>query len=82
MKKLWGIAQDIVFSWLPFAFATYLSHSTLSHISPRDLREWEPAFYSFLPMCFFFAGVVGFANRMEIRKLRDTVAALRATSSS
>jgi hypothetical protein len=82
MKRLWGIAQDIVFSWLPFAFASYLSISTLSHIARTELRAWEPAFFSFLPMCFFFAGVVGFATRMEIRKLRETVAVLRASSSS
>jgi hypothetical protein len=79
MKRIWRVVQDVVFSWLPFVFAIYLSHSTLSHIARTDLKDWEPAFYSFLPMCFFFGGMVSFVNRLEIRKLRDTVAALRAS---
>jgi hypothetical protein len=74
MKKVWGLVQDVVLSWLPFVFAIYLSHSTLSHIARTDLKDWEPAFYSFLPMCFFLGGVVNFVNRLEIRRLRDTVA--------
>ena len=80
MKKLWAIAQDVVFSWLPFAFAIYLSLSTLSHIARTDLKDWQPAFHSFLPMCFFFGGVVSFVNRIEIRRLRNTVATLLASS--
>jgi hypothetical protein len=80
MKKVWRLVQDIVLCWLPFAFALSLSHSTLSHMVRADLRDWEPAFYSFFPMCFFFTGLASFLNRLEIRKLRDTVGLLGASS--
>ena len=59
----------------------YLCHSTLSHIARSDLKDWEPAFYSFLPMCFFFVGlaivVTRQERRREIRERRDTIAKLR-----
>ena len=80
MKRVWGVVQDIVLSWLPFALAVSLSHSTLSHIARTDLKDWEPAFYSFLPMCFFFGGLVSFVNRLEIRKLRDTIATFQGSA--
>jgi hypothetical protein len=80
MKRVWGLVQDIVLGWLAFAFAIYLSRSTLSHIARTDLKDWEPAFYTFLPMCFFLGAMGAFANRLEIRRLRDTVAMLVASS--
>jgi hypothetical protein len=80
MKNIWGLLRDVGMSWLPFVFAIYLSHSTLSHISRAELKDWEPAFYSFLPMCFFLGGWASFVNRLEIRRPRDTVAKLRASS--
>jgi hypothetical protein len=76
MGNMRGIAQDIVLSALPFAFAMYLSYSTLSHLVRTNLKEWEPAFYSFLPMCFFFVGLSVFISRREIRELRDKIARL------
>lgn len=77
MKKALQLAQDIVLGWLPFSFAMYLSHSTLAHIAPSDLEDWEPAFYSFLPMCFFFVGMIVVVLRHEIRELRDAIAKLQ-----
>lgn len=66
--------------WVPFAFAVYLCHSTLSNIAPAELKSWEPAFYSFLPMAFFFVGaVVNFMQR-EIRDLRAAIAKLEASA--
>ena len=76
MSNMRGVAQDMVLSALPFAFAAYLSWSTLSHLARTNLKEWEPAFYSFLPMCFFFVGLVVFISRREIRELRNTIAKL------
>lgn len=81
MKKLWGITWDVIGSWLPFAFAMFLSHLTLSHFARADLiRSWEPAFYSFLPMCFFFVGVVVFVSLRQIRELREAIAKLGAST--
>lgn len=77
--RFWGFVQDIALSAIPYISATYLSQSTISHIPPRDLRDWEPAFYSFLPMSFFFAGAVIFRILREIRALRETIAQLRSS---
>jgi hypothetical protein len=76
MSNMRGVVQDTVLSALPLAFATYLSYSTLFHLARTNLKEWEPAFYSFLPMCFFFVGLGLFISRREIRQLRDTIAKL------
>jgi len=64
--------------WLPFAFAAYLCYSTLWRLSASDMKAWEPAFYSFLPMCFFFGGVVTFRMEREIRELRSELARLNS----
>jgi hypothetical protein len=79
MKKLRDIIRERIIDWIPFAFAVYLCYSTLDHAS-RDLKWWEPAFYSFLPMCFFFVGFVLYVTRGEVRELRRTVAELRAAA--
>lgn len=76
MKKLSDFLSDLVISALPLVAATPLSLNTLSHIPRADLKDWEPAFYSFLPMCFFFVSLAMFLNRREIRQLRDEVANL------
>jgi hypothetical protein len=82
MNKIGDIAKDLIVSSLPLASGMSLSLSTLSHIARPDLKDWEPAFYSFLPMCFFFVGWAIFVSRQEtrreIRELRDTIAKLRA----
>ena len=80
MRKFWRLTQDIAISWLPFAFALYLAHSTLSRIARTDLKVWEPTFYAFLPMCFFFVGIGLFAGRHETRQLREAIAKLRASA--
>ena len=66
--------------WIPFAFAASLSYLALSNIAPRDMKAWEPAFYSFLPMCFFFVGAVAHRMTREIRELRGAVAQLQASA--
>jgi TRAP-type C4-dicarboxylate transport system permease small subunit len=64
--------------WLPFAYAVYLCYSTLWHIARSDLKAWEPAFYSYLPMSFFFVGAVVYSMQREIRELRGSIAKLQA----
>jgi hypothetical protein len=68
--------------WLPFAFAVFLCYSALWRLSGSDIKAWEPAFYSFLPMCFFFVGAITFRMEREIRELRDAVASLKANETS
>ncbi len=73
MKGIWILTQDIAVSWLSFVAALAVSLTTLSHIGRSDLKDWEPAFYSFLPMVFFFVGWSIFLGRREIRDLREKV---------
>jgi uncharacterized membrane protein len=68
--------------WMPFAFAVYLCNSTLSHIATSEMKVWEPAFYSFLPMAFFFVGAVVYLMQREIRELRGIIAKLQAAAPS
>jgi len=74
MKKV----SRFVLPWLAFISALYLCYSTLSRIPPSQTHYWEPAFYSFLPMCFFFAGAAIYVMGREIRELRQKVVELEA----
>ena len=71
--------RSLVLHGLPFLFAIFLCQFILSRIPGSEMKSWEPGFYSYLPMCFFFVGVVTFRMEAEIRELRDTVEALQAT---
>jgi hypothetical protein len=81
VNKAWNLTQDILISWLSFVAAIYVSLTTLSHIARADLKDWQPAFYSFLPMVFFFVGWGIFMNRREIRNLRETITSFRGSAS-
>lgn len=63
--------------WIPAAFCAFLSAIALTMQIGPDAGAWKPAFYSFLPMCFFFAGAVTFQMHREIRDLRKQVADLQ-----
>ena len=63
--------------WIPAVFCAFLSLLALTMQIGSDSSAWKPAFYSFLPMCFFFVGVVTFQMRSEIRELRNQVAELQ-----
>ena len=64
--------------WLPFAFSVYLCYTTLWRLSASETAAWGPAFYAFLPMCFFFGGVATFRLEREIRELRGQIAKVNA----
>jgi hypothetical protein len=76
MKKIWEIVQDIIVCGLPFIFANYLCSFALPDLG-AGMRMWEPAFYSYLPMCFLFVSAIAFMNRLELRQLRALVTQLR-----
>ena len=40
--------------WVPAAFCAVLCAMAMSMQIGTDNGAWKPAFYSFLPMCFFF----------------------------
>jgi hypothetical protein len=75
MKPAWQTLAH----WLPFAFAAYLCYSALWRLAASDTKTWDPAFYSFLPICFLFVGVITFRMEREIRELRGVVVKLQAT---
>ena len=69
--------------WGAFGFSVFLSCLPMIGLIVRTVRGgssewWQPAFYGFLPMCFFFIGTELNASRIEMQKLRDEVEALRS----
>jgi len=67
---------------LPFFSASGLSNSVMRSLSKSEgsMQAWEPAFYSFFPMPFFFVGVLFLYLILEVRKLRSEVELLRNKS--
>lgn len=63
--------------WVPAGFCAFLSLIALfAATGSPDAGWWRPAFFSFLPMCFFFTGSVTFQLNREVRELRQRVAEL------
>jgi hypothetical protein len=56
--------------WIPAAFCAFLSLTALFSFSSPDAGSWKPAFFSFLPLCFFFVGANTLTLQREIRDLR------------
>jgi hypothetical protein len=61
--------------WLPFVFAVFLSCAML-----WDPKAARPAFYSFLPMAFFFVGSAFLALRREVARLETRLKELEAVN--
>ena len=63
--------------WTPVAFCAFISLTAL-FASPRsDVGWWRPAFFAFLPMCFFFVGAGTSGMQREIRDLRKQIVELQ-----
>ncbi|MGE5095388.1 MAG: hypothetical protein ACM3SO_09635 [Betaproteobacteria bacterium] len=73
------LIREALLDWVPFAFAVGLCFIVLSSLA-KDMRFWEPAFYSFLPMCFLFAGFGTHRMRRELRELREKVGRLESSA--
>ena len=56
--------------WIPAAYCAFLSLLALSMQIGSDSGAWKPAFFCFLPMCFFFVGGTTSQMQREIRELR------------
>lgn len=63
--------------WTPAVFCAFLCLLALSMQIGSDTGAWKPAFYCFLPMCFFFVGSVTSQMHREIRELRRQLAELQ-----
>ena len=60
--------------WTPAAFCAFLS---LLALSALNAEWWRPAFFAFLPMCFFFVGTATSRMQREIRDLRKQMVELQ-----
>ncbi|MGA2140458.1 MAG: hypothetical protein ABSH14_16490 [Verrucomicrobiia bacterium] len=70
--------RQMIGFWLPAVFCAFLAYIALSSSD----ESWRPAFFSFLPMCFFFVGMALMQMHREVRALRDRVAELEARKGS
>ncbi len=65
--------------WTPAVFCAFISLTALfASSSHPDAGWWKPAFFSFLPMCFFFVGSATWQMQKEIRELRKPVTDLQS----
>ena len=62
--------------WVPAVFCAFLSLTALAVQIRANTSVLTAAFFCFLPMCFFFAGVVTASMHRELRQLQDRLAAL------
>ena len=69
--------------WIPAAFCAFISLIALfaSTRSP-DPGWWRPAFFAFLPMCFFFVGSATTQMHRELRELRQRITELEQKRAS
>ena len=67
--------------WIPAGFCAFVSLAALaaSVLSP-DSGWWRPAFFAFLPMCFFFVGSATTQMHRELQELRQRLTALEQKS--
>ena len=70
--------------WIPAAFCALISFLALLESigihffvgSTGYIGWWQPVFFAFLPMCFFFVGVATTHLHRELRELKQRVAEL------
>ena len=63
--------------WTAVAFCVFLSLIALvGSVTSGTSSWWQPAFFSFLPMCFFHVAVVTTQIHRELSELRKRVAEL------
>jgi hypothetical protein len=69
--------------WIPAAFCAFISLiALLASVRSPDSGWWRPAFFAFLPMCFFFVGSATTQMHRELRELRQRITELEQKSAS
>jgi len=69
--------------WIPAAFCAFISLIALfASAGPPDSGWWRPAFFAFLPMCFFFVGAATTQMHRELRTLRQRLTELEQKQAS
>lgn len=63
--------------WTAFVFCIFLSLIALvGSVTSGTSSWWQPAFFSFLPMCFFHVASVTMQMHRELGELRQKMAEL------
>lgn len=70
------LMKQTIGPWIPAAFCAIISFIALFASVGSDAAWWRPAFFAFLPMCFFFVGTGMSQMRREIRELRQRLGEL------
>ena len=69
--------------WIPAAFCAFISFIALfASVGSPDSGWWRPAFFAFLPMCFFFVGSSTAEMHRELRALRQRLIELEQKPAS
>ena len=69
--------------WVPAAFCAFISLIALfASVRSPDSGWWRPAFFAFLPMCFYFVGAATTQMHGELRELRHRLAELEQKQTS
>jgi hypothetical protein len=69
--------------WIPVAFCAFISLIALfGSVRSPDSGWWRPAFFAFLPMCFFFVGSATTQMHRELRELRQRLTELEQKKAS
>ena len=69
--------RQTVRHWIPAAFCAFISLIALFASVDPAVGWWRPTFLAFLPMCFFFVGIVTSQMQGEIGELRKQLADLK-----
>jgi len=72
--------KQAIAHWVPAAFCAFISLIALFASSGSDAGWWRPAFFAFLPMCFFFVGAATSRMQSEIRDLRKQIVELQGNA--
>ena len=82
----WIVSNTIkktITHWMPAAFCAFISLIALfGSIRSPDSGWWRPAFFAFLPMCFFFVGSATMQMHGELRELRQRITELEQRRAS
>ena len=62
--------------WIPAASCGFISLIALFGLATLDGRWWQPAFFAFLPMCFFSVGSAMTQMHRELSELRQRLSEL------
>jgi hypothetical protein len=67
--------RQILLHWIPFAFCSFMVYQYV-HKGSNSLNNWQDVLI-WLPMCFFYVGMVTHTMQNKIQKLQAEVQQLQ-----